>query len=219
MKDDDTKHEKFIESARHQMAIALAAYYPILQTLAPFISGYAPPTGHTGYVLEPSDPASDPILMPSRFDAKERKSFQLDEMTEVEIKLRTAHCHEYLGKLRKALGVRSWLTRHSTKFNGTNRTTRAQEVMNRAETSVKEAAHAYERSHAHLLQLCDATDLGGLKNLEKDDLQLLSSWLEGDHYKKSSSLDNRQSKKLPWIWTIGQEESDPEHSQLNAEGS
>lgn len=164
----------------------LKTYYELLPIVAP---------GLAHLHLTPDDPLDDPIILPSSYTVEEREAFGLQHLATIEIKLRIAQCYEALEKLRKALGVRSFLTRHGVKTNGLDQQTRAKASVKRAEHVVKQWAFVYRRSWERLGKLGASTEsLGILQPLEESDLVMLSSWLEDEVYKHKDS-------RLPWIWT------------------
>lgn len=146
--------------------------------------------------LTPKEPHKDPIILPSRLSRQQRKQFGMVKLARHEQKLRIGLAFDALMKLRKALGIRSFLTRHARKFNGYTMNTRTQETFKRAELTVKQWSAAYQQSWDALMRLETAGPmLQGLKPLESQDLVLLSSWLEEERYRDCGSA-------LPWIWSV-----------------
>lgn len=146
--------------------------------------------------LTPKEPHKDPILMPSRLSRQQRKQFGMVKLARHEQRLRIGLAFDALDKLRKALGIRSFLTRHARKFNGYNINTRTQETLKRAELTVKQWSAAYQRSWEALMRLDAAgSSLQGLRPLESEDLVLLSTWLEEERYRDRGTA-------LPWIWSV-----------------
>jgi len=137
------------------------------------------------------------ITLPSTFTSKQRELLQLQNLALVEVKLRLAQCHDALDKLRKALGVRSFLTRHARKQHGTARSTRAQDAVSRAGVIVKRWAKTYRSAFKALGRLnVTQVELLGLQELKENDLKILGDWLEGEQYRYRET-------KLPWIWSLG----------------
>lgn len=169
------------------MESGLNAHYSFLRSIG---------SGIIGIDLTPKEAHKDPILVPSRLSRTKRTAYGLQKLAEQEKKLRIGQAFDALVQLRKALGVRSFLTRHVRKSNGYNVTTRAQETLKRAEVTVKQWAAAYRRCWDALVRLeAKESELGGLRELTQADLVLLSTWLEEEKYRERGST-------LPWIWTI-----------------
>jgi hypothetical protein len=142
--------------------------------------------------------------MPSTFNPSQREQFQLTTLAILEVELRIGQAYDALERLRQALGVRSFLTRHVRQTHGYKNTTRAQENIRRADTSVKRWAKVYRKSFSALQNLpVDASRVEGLRYLEEKDLVLLSEWLEDEEYKSIGSLSKTPNHRpLPWIWTV-----------------
>lgn len=175
-----------ISRKKAKVELLLKRHYEALSVVAP---------GLAHLNLSPDDLLKDPILLPSSFTTAEREVLELRHLASVEIKLRVAQCHEALEKLRRSLGVRSFLTRHGLKTNGHEARTRAQDAIKRAEHVVKQWAFLYRRGWDRLKVLgADTTTLGTLQVLHGSDLVMLSSWLEDEAYRK-------KHVQLPWIWT------------------
>lgn len=104
---------------------------------------------------------------------------------------------ETLAKLRSALGVRSFLTRHVNKLSrGYVASSHARESYKRAEVTVKQWASVYRRNWDALVRLDPVPEaLQGLQPLVPEDLVLLSTWLEEEKYRNKAAI-------LPWIWAV-----------------
>lgn len=189
--DDENKSlAAVIAEKKAKMDSQLKSHYDVLKTVAPGLVGrvsLTPDTAHT-----------DRILLPSFFTASQRHSLGLDKLAKTERTLRVAQCYDTLEKLRKALGVRSFLSRHARKSNGYNNSTRAQASLKRSEHVTKQYAFAYRRSFK-ALEVLKATpeQLGSLQPLLESDLVMLSTWLEDEQYKSRGTA-------LPWIWSVAQ---------------
>lgn len=138
-----------------------------------------------------------PLTLPSAFTASQRMALDLNMLAAVETKLRIGNGHDILEKLRKALGLRSFLTRSARNQRaGYKGYTRSQAEIRRAQSIVKQWGHAYRRNWAALVAL-DVTGpiLRGLQELKSDDLKLLGAWLEDEQYRNPTA-------NLPWIWRV-----------------
>ncbi|KAG8939352.1 hypothetical protein FRC04_006632 [Tulasnella sp. 424] len=146
--------------------------------------------------LHPKEPHQDPILVPSHLSSAQQQQFGLVKLASHEKRLRIGLAFDALLKLRKALGLRSFVSRHACKTNGYTINTRTQETLKRAEMAVKHWSAAYRRSWEALMRLgAEGHVLQGLRPLEQKDLVLLSTWLEEEKYKDRGS-------SLPWIWSV-----------------
>lgn len=166
----------------------LAAHYQALPHIAPDLSAYD---------LTPGDPHDDPILLPSSFTCGEVTSLHLQELADIELRLRVGHGHDILERLRKALGVRSLFTRQARNTHGYRGNTRSQEAIRRAQSEVNSCARLYRRVFKGITALnAPNENLLGLQELQNSDLVMLSDWVEDKLYQGS----NRQP--LPWIWRL-----------------
>lgn len=176
-----------LKSQKTKLEVGIKFHYQSLEKLAPLI-----PASY----LAPKAPHKDPITLPSNFDPDKWSKYGLVHLVTIEQKLRIGQAFDCLEKLKKALGVRSFLTRHARKSNGYTVATRAQETLRRAEVTVKQWAAAYRRVWGALMELeTPASKLRGLRPLLDTDLVLLSSWLEEEKYRDRGTT-------LPWIWAL-----------------
>lgn len=190
---DDKSLAAVVSEKRAKLESQLKEHYRVLKIIAPGLVGRVS--------LIPDAPHKDRILLPSFFTSTQRTTLGLTRLVTTEITLRVAQCYDTLEKLRKALGVRSFLSRHARHSNGYNNSTRAQASLRNSEHNVKQWAIIYRRSYKALLDLgASAAKRRTLRNLEESDLVLLSSWLENEEYKS-------KDKALPWIWTVAQQSS------------
>lgn len=158
------------------------------------------------------------ITLPSSFTPSQRHALGLEWLAEIEIKLRIGHGHDILDSLRKALGLRSFLTRHSRQQRvGYKGYTRSQNEIRRAQSIVKQWGHTYRRNWAALVALeVEGPILRGLQELKSDDLKLLGAWLEDEQYRNPTA-------NLPWIWrvsalsAVGKQQDDDEIATMVAD--
>ncbi|KAG8919084.1 hypothetical protein FRC02_001929 [Tulasnella sp. 418] len=164
-------------------------HYHLLRNFAPSIPAE---------LLQAGDEVnSSAIVLPSSLSDARRLAFGLEPLTQVEVELRVGHLHDILEKLRRALGSRSYLSRHSGSARGYKLSTRAQESIRDAELVVKQRGRGYKYAWDALVKLIGEKKAAamGLQPLHDDDLVMLSSWLEDARYTKKES-------RLPWIWTM-----------------
>lgn len=159
--------------------------------LAPLLDNItweAPAEGHVWAV---------PLTLPSAFNSSQRTALGLTMLATIETKLRIGNGHDILEKLRKALGLRSFLTRNARNQKaGYKGYTRSQAEIRRAQSIVKQWGHAYRRNWAALVALdISGPILRGLEELKSDDLKLLGVWLEDEQYRNPTG-------SLPWIWRV-----------------
>jgi len=140
----------------------------------------------------------DPILLPSRLNPQEWQVYQMDRMTSLEMKLRLGHAFDLVLQARRALTVKSWVSRESWRATGGTTMTRSIASISRAEEKVQIIHKAYNANH-HALVALQCTDLlmSHLRDMRESDVTMLSKWLEDELYK---SKDRREC--LPWIWTL-----------------
>ncbi|KAG8902439.1 hypothetical protein FRC00_007975 [Tulasnella sp. 408] len=176
-----------LKSQKTKLEVGIKFHYQSLEKLAPLV-----PASY----LAPKAPHKDPITLPSNFEPDKWSEYGLLHLAAIEQKLRIGQAFDCLEKLKKALGVRSFLTRHARKSNGYRVATRAQETLKRAEVTVKQWAAAYRCVWDALMHLeTPASKLRGLRPLLDGDLVLLSSWLEEEKYRD-------RGVTLPWIWAL-----------------
>lgn len=141
--------------------------------------------------------AADTVLsLPSTLSAARLLELGLGELAAAEKTLRIGACFDAISRLKDALGVRSFLTRHTRTAQGYNGATRGQDTIRRAESNVKRHGRSYRRSWQALDGLCvPLRDRRNLRPLLESDMTILGKWLEGEQYRS-------RGMKLPWIWTI-----------------
>lgn len=179
-----------MKAAQARLTKGLSDYYTRLGYVAP---------GLAALDLTPGEPHLDPIMLPSGFTATEREEYQLQELESMEVRLRVGQGHDILQHLRRSLGIRSLLTRHTRQQLGVVKSTRSQENIKRAEARVLVWSRAYRRVWTGLRNLSPTVDLlQGLQQLDTNrDLMMLGDWVEERRWRG----EGRQ--ELPWIWTIG----------------
>lgn len=184
-----------IEKLHKKLSRGLDKHYEELSRTAPRIQGYQ---------LHPQKPISDdPILLPWRFSEEERTAFGVEALLYAERELRVAQAHDALARIRKSLGIRSYMSRHALKSNGYKENKNAQLALRRAEANVKLWRQVYNYSWKALEKLgVTGNDLRGLQQLTKDHLVVLGDWLEAERYRSKDKND-----RLPWIWTIAMMEN------------
>ena len=188
-----------VERTKTKLENSLVNHYTTLKRLAPQLSTVP------GMILSPEDAHTDPILLPSRIDVAVRNRCGLGTAAAIEAKLRIAAGHEAVEATKKALGVRSWMTRHARSASNYTTTTRAQHSVRRSEMVVKSCAKQYNRHWNALDNLgVPAVERMGLQELTSDHLVVLGSWLENESYKPSNSTapNPADRRPLPWIWRM-----------------
>lgn len=136
------------------------------------------------------------LTLPSALSSQQISQFGLRDLAEAERRLRIGACFDSIGKLKDALGVRSFLTRHARQQQGYNGATRSQESIRRAAANVKRDGRSYRTSWRALDGLeVSSADRQGLQELHESDMTILGQWLEGEQYRYRGT-------QLPWIWTL-----------------
>lgn len=147
-------------------------------------------------IPDDDDPAKSALPLPSTLGTPLTRQLGLQELAAAESRLRIGSCFDQIGKLKDALGVRSFLTRHARTQQGYNGATRNQDAIRRAEANVKRHGRNYRQSWQALDGLSiPLEERSGLQDLLASDMTILGQWLEGAQYRKGGS-------KLPWIWSI-----------------
>lgn len=163
---------------------------------------------------EAAQPEDVAILLPSLFTEDARAEYGLAHLSTQEHQLRISVLYDTIKKIKTALGVRSFLTRHvRTNSRGYGAVTRGQDASKRAEAVVRRCAQCYRRGWQALEALGIPThERRGLQKLDDQDLMILSQWIEGEQYKS-------HGQTLPWIWMLdldaGEEGAaeDPSHGE------
>lgn len=173
-----------------KLKAGLGRHYELLTEAAPQLS-------QSNHRLSPDTPQTDEILLPSRLDPEEVEALGLSQFLKVEMELRVLHAYGVIDSLKRALGLRSWWTRHTkSQNNSQTKRTKGQASLRACQARVKEASRAYSTCY-EWLNKCNpelATRFG-LQKLCNTDLMLLSEYLEEQHYRYNG-------RKLPWIWTL-----------------
>lgn len=182
-----------------RLAVKIEQFEERIREIHPVLEDIAVPTYQN---------AAEAILtLPSSLSTEQIAEFGLQDLAQAERKLRIGACFDFIGKLKDALGVRSFLTRHSRQQQGYNGATRSQEAIRRAEANVKRHGRSYRCSWRALNGLgVPDTDRQGLQELHESDMTILGQWLEGQQYRYRGT-------QLPWIWTllpIGEHDDDDE---------
>jgi hypothetical protein len=99
----DKQHEELLTQQR-RLQWRLEDWSDSLHRIAPQAAS------HTDF-NDSDEPHKEPLPLPSYFSAEDHENFDLEELTDVEIKLRIAHSHEALTHLRDCLGLKSFLVR------------------------------------------------------------------------------------------------------------
>lgn len=155
------------------------------------------------------------LSLPSTLSTSQVLELGLGELATAEKTLRLGACFDAIARLKDALGVRSFLTRHTRTIQGYNGATRSQDAIKRAEANVKRYGRSYRRSWQALDGLSiSLRDRKNLQPLLESDMTILGKWLEGQQYRS-------RGMKLPWIWTIMSDTGDatggPEDEQETAD--
>lgn len=136
------------------------------------------------------------ILLPSSFSKTQRENLGLAALAKMEAGLRVGHGHDVLEKLRKALGVKSFLAKRANDRTNYRYHTRSEGEVRRAQSIVNQWASIYRKNWDGLTSLdVRGPVLKGLQELKKEDQVLLGAWLEDEQYARPSTA-------LPWIWKV-----------------
>ncbi|KAG9014679.1 hypothetical protein FRB90_005207 [Tulasnella sp. 427] len=181
-----------VAKLRQNLEAGLSRHYSLLLDVAPQFR-------ESGRCLVPDieSPQTDEILLPSRLSPTQVQDLGIKDLLDVEVQLRVGHACDCIQALKKALSLRSFWTRHTrAQHSSQTKKTKNQASLRNSQLRVKEASRAYSTCYAWLVQIApDVASRFGLRPLVRDDLALLSEYLEGEKYK------NRNGE-LPWIWRI-----------------
>lgn len=199
-KPDNAGVKTAAESSQSRLRIAIGKHRKSVAALAPQIP------------VEPladEDPLHEAeLILPSSLSLVDRTEYGWAQMAGVELKLRIGLIYDILQALKKALAVKSYLSRQSKQPSNKAHQTRSMSQVTEAAKKVDYLKKAYRRCFKTLLSLGPSTlELGNLQELKEEDVQMLSSWLEEERYKKASTLPGQgpsdgTSRELPWIWRI-----------------
>lgn len=187
------------ESSQRRLRIAIEKHRKAVTAIAPQIP------------MEPlaeEEPLHElTLILPSTLAVEEREEFGLQQLSNMEKKLRLGLLYDILDALKKALAVKSYLSRLSREPANKSLQTRAMSQVSKSATKVADLKRVYRRCFSALLSLGpSASELGNLQELKEEDLVMLSSWMEEKRYEKESTLPGRGAKEgeraLPWIWRI-----------------
>ena len=112
-----------------------------------------------------------------------------------EIQFRLGRAFDLLETLRRALGVKSYLTRHGRTIHGSYRAaTHVYEATERAKLTAVKWAKLYQKNWEALSAavVLKPTDLKGLQAIQDGDLNMREAWREHERHEQGS--------QLPWIW-------------------
>lgn len=175
-----------IQPLRRRLQGQLWTHYDTLRMLAP---------GLPNDDLNPGDAHDDRVVLPSSYNSRDRERFMVQGLGQLEVELRVGQLHDVLDHIRRGLGVRSLLTRHSRQQgHGYDLATRSQAAIRRAQVDVDNWKLVYRRVWASLANLQPTVlQLKGLQELRDADLIMLSEWMEDERFRR---------EQLPWIWTV-----------------
>lgn len=175
---------------RNKLEAGLGRHYEMIAEVAPQLA-------QSGHQILPDAPQLDEILLPSRLSPEEVDSLGLRPLLDIEVQLRVAHAYDAIAALKKALGMRSFWTRHvQAQYNSQAKRTKGQASLRACQARVKEASRAYSACYDWLHKCApDVAENFGLQKLRNQDLMLLSEYLEQQHYRYNG-------RKLSWIWTL-----------------
>lgn len=176
-----------LATLKGKLESGLVGHYKALQVLAPHIPAN---------LLAPQAAHKDPIRVPSHFSSADIAALGMEDLAKLELRLRVAHGHERIEKVKSLLGVRSFATRHAKQTHGVAKNSRAQEAVRHSERKVVEEAAVYTKNWDRLKALNPPEPaLEGLQELKSSDLKLLGTWLEEEQYRRGGT-------DLPWFWSL-----------------
>lgn len=201
-----------VQDQRLRLEEALQAHYTSLELFCPQLG--------LAMDLTPEDPDKDPIYVPSSFTEAQREQFGMTALGRAEYQIRLAHGHDSLAELRRSLSLRCFLVRKGRQSNGHVMMKRSQDAIARADSEIQVHYSAYRRTWGALMALPGIKD-PALRELRKEDLAMLSRWMDDERYRGVTRVlrrEQREAQELPWIWKMApaepgdDEEGDDEDS-------
>lgn len=182
---------KALQKSKEQLKSSLSAHHKAMFVVAPALQSIDVPRKNSDGRIW-----ATPILLPSLFKKSQHDTLGLVALAQIESQLRIGHGHDSLEKLRKALGVKSFLARNAKERTNYRHHTRAEGELRRAQSIVDQWASIYRKNWSALVALeSKGPVLRGLQELRKEDQILLGAWLEDEQYA-------RPGTPLPWIWKV-----------------
>jgi len=161
-------------------------------------------------------PEKEILGLPSDFPYSARTRLGLDTLTKTELCLRIGQLHDALGKLRNALGLKSFLVRQKKRLaSGQGPLLRSETEISRAGRQVQKWKVVYQRGWEALTRLREGSESFGmeiqlrpLRELRDEDCIMLSEWLD-DHrlWRERGEIAEVEAREkgggrreLPWFW-------------------
>lgn len=169
--------------------------------------------------LQESDIAHASSFPLQAFDTPEFRSFG-----ELELRVRVGHGHDLLDRIRKGIGLKTFLWRwHKEEAKGQAMSQRVSAARDRAKRNLDYSTKQYGQNWKKIQKLCEGLQvpvddshhsievLKGLKEVRNDDLRMLSDWV--DDYR---DYKPNRYERMPWIWKVGRYE--PGRSNSHCKG-
>lgn len=140
------------------------------------------------------------LHLPHSLTPEERQLLGVHELAELEVQLRIGQCHDWVSKLREALGLKGMLAESKRpQRKGQKTLTRSIGQTKRANALVKRAARLYrlnwEAVTANKSEEEVSFLMGSLRVLRDSDLRTLHSLVESGRF-------NSGNLQVSWIWGI-----------------
>ncbi|KAL0566206.1 hypothetical protein V5O48_015811 [Marasmius crinis-equi] len=122
---------------------------------------------------EEEQPENTPIWLPSRIPAARRETVCIEGLADMEMKLRTAHCHDDLDGIRHILRLKSrmLLFKHQN-VSGQREGVKSRTVINNVHDRAKAGAESYRQNRKALIELVGEGAIDkGLKELKDADVR------------------------------------------------
>ncbi|KIJ28700.1 hypothetical protein M422DRAFT_270002 [Sphaerobolus stellatus SS14] len=198
-----------LDEARRKLVKALEAWQSSL-------GEFMPPEALQEELEGDRNPEKEKLRLPSDFDRSRHTDLGLETLADIEYRLRMGQANDALKKLREALGLKSFLVRKKYQgVGGQYALLRSETEIARAQVNVDKWAEVYRRAWNAMGRLVEEGPDGNhgrgrLQKLNKDDLVMLSQWMEdhrfwrekGEAEETAAANKGKGRKELPWIWKI-----------------
>ena len=200
-----------IDESRRKLRRALDAWFEL-------IPDFFPPGILEAAPRSNAFPENETLSLPSEYAADIQKRLGLVGLGQTEWLLRLGLAHDALGKLRQALGLKSFLIRKKRRMaGGQGILLRSEAEITRAGRHIKKWREVYKRSWKALTCLLDTNpDLGSeeswtrLQELKDEDCIMLSQWIDdhrlwqekGERAEAAASEKGKGKRDLPWFWKM-----------------
>jgi len=155
------------------------------------------------------------IALPSAFNEDLYQLTCFSYFAKAELEIRVGHGHDILDRIRKAIGLKTFLFRwHKTEVRGLAESQKVSSARTRAKVNLDHFVNQYKRNWIAITKIIQGLALHlnsdlecievlkGLQKIESDDLRMLSDWVDD-----TPDYHPNRWESMPWIWKVGRYES------------